>query len=1291
MNNNNHKISIATLNCRGLKKTNNPKKRQQFIRYLRSSGFDILVLQETHANDETTIQQFNLQFQTKSSTWNRQTGIIAINKKYKINPIEAGIDDGRFILADILHNNDINSSPVCTILNIYGRIGTATNKSNFFRELLDTDNIHQILHNPMKNIFIMGDFNYQSENLRADGTYTGTTLDWTTLLTDHYTDCFAENKAITWKSGTSATIIDYIYCSKPIRKSVNNITQQFISDTWTDHALLAINFTYERNSSKGPGAWKGNPFLASNKRFRSTLVQHLNESSKDLQVIASFATKQQQWDWIKLEVKAFTKGFQLAEINWRREQLVSLQRKRNGFLRQHKNRGLHLPILSVVEQQISALQESIAEIEILKAGKIWRENGERSPGLLKRISTSRESKRQINELMDPLDNCLYSEPSRLQQIAHAFYSNLYTPDNINTESLNCMLEQIPDNIRLTREQQEGLLTDIDFEDILLESKRSPKKSSPGSDGLPYEILRLIVQYPPYRDLITSIYNEALTLAIFPESWNESIMSLLPKKGNLADMKNYRPISLANTDYKIFTRLLNNKIKLISDGLINKHQLGFLQGRYIAENGMKCQIIMEDAALDMARASQLNQFPVNGKAIGLLLDQEKAYDRVNLIYLRTILLRFGFPATIVDCIYKLMANNYIRININGHFTEDIQKLRGLKQGDPLSPILYNLAFEPFLRSILTDELFHGYTLIDRSSGFVNPNLAINTKILCYADDALVLVKDKEDLERLSNHMDTFCEASNAKFNFDKIEAFSLSGDNVWDYWQQPLELLKIDKLICADDPDPIIYLGFPMIQSTQQRRNYMGSVISKLKATANLHLSRSLSVVGKATILNSLLLSKCWYLLRVTPLTKQDLSQITSVAIQFCRSNIFPVIPWSVWTTPKQMGGLGVLDPKAQYHTLFLRWTTPLLTDDDPNHQLTQMLKIHIRNRHSTQHHHIPLLLPTMRPTGLTKDRINTLDIIYATIDCIPRNFESTPLNHATALILPLQAIFQPPKIPKKASKLLVSDLFSYSPVLHCLHWKNPATFSNQWGNSPRMITNRLANGSIQLTPFFQPLCQPSQSEQTNNSAVDFYPWVQTLTIADKPISSTYPQRNKKYREAILQQHKSQLQYSLSRIPAKKWFLFWNLALVAVQRNVIYRLLTRSIPSRRYMHQIFPEKFNSAQCQICLSSIESSKHMLFYCPSKANIWKTIISEFLWPTTNIANIIAATFTLNFQPIAYCQKPGLTVQNVILCTLANIWKSHFRSSFDSTPFLWPVVVQQIRADLSSFQAEGSLQNLL
>jgi retron-type reverse transcriptase len=64
-------------------------------------------------------------------------------------------------------------------------------------------------------------------------------------------------------------------------------------------------------------------------------------------------------------------------------------------------------------------------------------------------------------------------------------------------------------------------------------------------------------------------------------------------------------------------------------------------------------------------------------------------------LKAVLIRFGFPSTMVDCLYNLMAKDIIKININGFFTEEVHKLRGLKQGDPISPILYNLAFEPFL--------------------------------------------------------------------------------------------------------------------------------------------------------------------------------------------------------------------------------------------------------------------------------------------------------------------------------------------------------------------------------------------------------------------------------------------------------------------------------------------------------------------------------------------------------------------------------------------------------------------
>lgn len=111
---------------------------------------------------------------------------------------------------------------------------------------------------------------------------------------------------------------------------------------------------------------------------------------------------------MKDEVKRFVKSFQIEELNWRRQQLLQLQKKRNQFLRQHKNRGLRYTILSRTELQISALQKSIAEIDVLKAGKVCRENGDCSASYLKQLTVSRENQRQIGNLVDPADEILYT-------------------------------------------------------------------------------------------------------------------------------------------------------------------------------------------------------------------------------------------------------------------------------------------------------------------------------------------------------------------------------------------------------------------------------------------------------------------------------------------------------------------------------------------------------------------------------------------------------------------------------------------------------------------------------------------------------------------------------------------------------------------------------------------------------------------------------------------------------------------------------------------------------------------
>jgi hypothetical protein len=122
-------------------------------------------------------------------------------------------------------------------------------------------------------------------------------------------------------------------------------------------------------------------------------------------------------------------------------------------------------------------------------------------------------------------------------------------------------------------------------------------------------------------------------------------------------------------------------------------------------------------------------------IGLLLDQEKAYDRVHPLYLRQTMLAFGFPPSLVYSLESLFFGNAVRININGYFTNKIDQRHGLQQGDPLSPLLFNIALEPFLRHILQGSSFQGFQFqfVSNSATTTSNTMPPLLKVIAYADD------------------------------------------------------------------------------------------------------------------------------------------------------------------------------------------------------------------------------------------------------------------------------------------------------------------------------------------------------------------------------------------------------------------------------------------------------------------------------------------------------------------------------------------------------------------------------
>jgi hypothetical protein len=357
---------------------------------------------------------------------------------------------------------------------------------------------------------------------------------------------------------------------------------------------------------------------------------------------------------------------------------------------------------------------------------------------------------------------------------------------------------------------------IDTEELIEQATRTTKTSSLGSDGLSYPYLNFLFNLSPIKDLMKLVYNEALK-GQFPDSWKDIRVRLLPKKGDLSSLKNHRPISLINCDAKVFTRLITQRISSLVKKLLNPYQSGFLPGRFIRDNGLALSMVLEQA----------KAFDLSG--VGILLDQEKAYDRVHAGYLSKVLDKFNFPSTFISCIQQLFFGNEVRINVNGFFTEPIIQERGLRQGDPLSHLLFNLALEPFLLSILHDQQLKGYK---SPSAFVTDSESY-LKCLAYADDVCVLLQDHNDLHRLQIHMQQYGAVSNAKFNEHKSEAFSLNG-NRDSSWVTRLLDLNISTYYYKGSIEAFRYLGYYLPYSSNQHGRLEESLIATVKSQCRVY-------------------------------------------------------------------------------------------------------------------------------------------------------------------------------------------------------------------------------------------------------------------------------------------------------------------------------------------------------------------------------------------------------------------------------------------------------------------------
>ena len=255
------------------------------------------------------------------------------------------------------------------------------------------------------------------------------------------------------------------------------------------------------------------------------------------------------------------------------------------------------------------------------------------------------------------------------------------------ELYNSQTETKSQEVKITSPENSEL-PDITSREVEVAIKNMKKNKAPGLDEISKDILEeggdeVITQ-------LVKLFNQIITKKCIPQSWKEAKIILLHKKGDKADIKNYRPISLLSHLYKIFTKILQNRLKKELDEHQPREQAGFREGFSTMDHLLAINQLIEKS----------NEYQLD-LCIGFI-DYEKAFDSIEHPDLFQALREIGINEGYVCILEDIYTDATSRIHLDSDVSEIVKISRGVRQGDTLSPKVFTAAMEAIFNKLPLDE-------------------------------------------------------------------------------------------------------------------------------------------------------------------------------------------------------------------------------------------------------------------------------------------------------------------------------------------------------------------------------------------------------------------------------------------------------------------------------------------------------------------------------------------------------------------------------------------------------------
>ena len=440
---------------------------------------------------------------------------------------------------------------------------------------------------------------------------------------------------------------------------------------------------------------------------------------------------------------------------------------------------------------------------------------------------------------------------------------------------------------------EGMVTECEVHNAL---KQVGLNKSPGLDGLPYEVyLRMSHMFV---SILTDMFNHWFAQGAIPGSITKGVITLLKKEGRhvRGGLDDYRPITLLNTELNILARVLANHLQLVISDLISPEQSYAVEGRSIQDNLHLVRQILEGIK-DDTEAALIN------------LDQSKAFDRVDHRFLAAVLETAGFEPEFRKWISMLYRNPQAVVQVNGRFSEAFAIERSVRQGCPLSPLLYVLAFEPLLRRLKDDRACPALRGILLTG-------SVRVKISAFADDITVFVSSRLDILAVKMAVARYKKVAGAKVNFDKSEGLRLGA------WRGSVPLPEPFRW----SDGPVCILGVWFGPCLQLERNWL-EIRAKVEAQVVALLRRRLSLKGKAEMCTGDIFPLILYRLSVLPLPKDHRVALVRSLSKLLRKGRNPLVRRQACYQRPRDRGLGMPDRESHWLAERLAYLGRSLTPD----------------------------------------------------------------------------------------------------------------------------------------------------------------------------------------------------------------------------------------------------------------------------------------------------------------------------------------------------------------------------